>query len=66
MRNGSILMKLSLAIRDTTTDPLPLFSVRMGRQFWDIEAQHLDIEAIQERTVVGRRAKYRRAKYLQL
>ena len=51
-------MKISLAIRGTTTDLLPLFSVRMGRQFLDIEAEHLDIEAIQERTVVGRRAEY--------
>ena len=66
MRNGSILMKISLAIRDTTTDPLPLFSIRMGKHFLDIEAQHLDIEAIQERTVVGWRAEYRREEYLQL
>ena len=66
MRKGSILMKISLAIRDTTTDCLPLFSVRMGRQFLDIEAEHLDIKAIHERTVVGRRAEYRRAEYLQL
>ena len=58
-------MKISLAIRDTTTDPLPLFSVQMGRQFLDIGAEHLDIEAIQERTVVGRGAEYRRAEYLQ-
>ena len=44
--------------------PLPLFSARMGRQFLDIEAEHLDIEAIQGRTVVG--TEYRRAEYLQL
>ena len=54
---GSILMKILLATRDTTTDSLPLFSARMGRQFLDIEAEHLDIKAIQERTVVG--TKYR-------
>ena len=66
MRNGSILMKISLAIRDTTTDRLPLFSVLMGRQFLVIGVEHLDIKAIQERTVVGRRAEYRRAEYLQL
>ena len=64
MKNGSIQMKISLATRDTTTDPLPLFSLRMGRQFLDIEAEHLDIEAIQGRTVVG--TKYRRAECLQL
>ena len=29
-RNDSILMKMSLAIRGTTTDSLPLFSVRMA------------------------------------
>ena len=58
MRNGSILMKISHAIRDTTTDLLPLFSIRRGRQFLDIEAEHLVIKAIQERTVVGRRAEY--------
>ena len=58
MRNGSILMKISLAIRGTTTDVLPLFSVRTSRQFLDTEAKHLDIQAIQERTVVGRRAEY--------
>ena len=57
-------MKISLAIRDTTTDPLPLFSVQMGQQFLHIEAEHLDIKAIQERTVMGRRAEYRRAEYL--
>ena len=57
-------MKIWLAIRETTTDPLPLFSARMGRQFLDIEAEHLDIKAIQGRTVVG--TKYRRAEYLQL
>ena len=50
MKNGSILMKISLATRDTTTDPLPLFSAWMGRQFLDIEAEHLDIKAIQKRT----------------
>ena len=66
MRNGSILMRISLAIPDTTTDPLPLFSVQMRRQFLDIKAEHLDIEAIQERTVVGWRAEYGRAEYLQL
>ena len=64
MRNGLILMKISLATRDTTTDPLPLISARMGHQFLDIEADHPDIEAIQGRTVVG--TKYRRAEYLQL
>ena len=66
MRSGWILMKISLAIRGTTTDPLPLFSARMGQQFLDIEAEHLDIKAIQEWTAVGRRAEYRRAEYLQL
>ena len=30
-------MKISLAIRGTMTDPLPLFSVRMGRRFFDIK-----------------------------
>ena len=30
MRNGSLPLKISLAIRDTTTDPLPLYSVGMG------------------------------------
>ena len=64
MRNGSILMKISLATRDTTTDPLSLFSARMGPRFFDIEAEHLDIEAIHGRTVVG--TEYRRAEYLQL
>ena len=34
---------------------LPLFSARMGRQFLDIEAEHLDIEVIQ------RGSEYRRA-----
>ena len=57
-------MKISLATRDTTTDPLPLFSAWMGPQFLDIEAKHLDIKAIQGRTVVG--TEYRRAEYLQL
>ena len=57
-------MKISLATRDTTTDPLPLFSARMGRQFLDIQAEHLDIEAIQRRTILG--TEYRRADYLQL
>ena len=57
-------MKISLATRDTTTDPLPLFSAQMGQQFSDIEAEHLDIEAIQGWTVVG--TEYRRAEYLQL
>ena len=57
-------MKISLATRDTTTDLLPLVSARMGRQFLDIEAKHLDIKAIQGRTVVG--TEYRRAEYLQL
>ena len=52
-------MKISLATRHTTTDPLPLFSARMGRQFLDIEAEHLDIKAIQGRSVVG-------TEYLQL
>ena len=61
---GSILMKILLATRDTTTDPLPLFSARMGRQFLDIEAKHLDIEAIQGCIMVG--TEYRRAEYLQL
>ena len=56
---GSILMKILLATRDTTTDPLPLFSTRMGRQFLDIEAEHLDIKAIQGRTGY-RRAESRR------
>ena len=57
MRSGLILMRILLATRGTTTDPLPLFSVRMDRQFVDIEAKHLDFEAehLQERTVVGRR-----------
>ena len=64
MRNGSSLMKISLATRDTTTDPLPLFSARMGRQFLDMEAEHLGIQAIQGQTIVG--TKYRRAEYLQL
>ena len=64
MKNGSILMKISLATRNTTTDPLPLFSARMGRQFLDIEVKQLDIEAIQRRTVVG--TEYRRPEYLQL
>ena len=45
-------MKIWLAIRLMTTDPLPLFSARMGRRFLDIKAEHLDIEAIQGRTVV--------------
>ena len=60
MRNGSILMRISLAIRGTRTDPLPLFSLRMHRQFLDFEAEHLDIEAehIPERTVVGRGAEH--------
>ena len=60
MRNDSILMRILLGIRGTMTDPLPLFSVRMGRRFLDIEAEHQDIEAdrIQERTVVGRRAEH--------
>ena len=57
-------MKILLATWDTTTDPLPLFSARMGRQFLDIEAEHLDIKAIQGHTVVG--TKYRRAEKLQL
>ena len=57
-------MKIWLAIRDTTTDPFPLFSARMGRQFLDFEAEHLDFKAIQGRTVV--QTKYRRAEYLQL
>jgi hypothetical protein len=57
-------MKISLATRDRTTDHLPLFSARMGPQFLDIEAEHLDIKAIQGRTVVG--TEYRRAEYLQL
>ena len=57
-------MKILLATRDTTTDPLPLLSARMGRQFFDIEAEHLDIKAIQGRTVVG--TEYGRAEYLQL
>ena len=57
-------MKISLATRDTTTDPFPLFSARMGRQFLDMEAEHLDIKAIQGWTVVG--TEYRRAKYLEL
>ena len=61
---GSILMKISLATQDTTTDPLPLFRARMNRQFLDIKAEHLDIKAIQGRTVVG--TEYRRAEYLQL
>ena len=61
---GSILMKITLATQDTTTDSLPLFSAWMGRQFLDIEAEHLDIKAIQGRTIVG--AEYRRAEYLQL
>ena len=56
---GSILMKILLATRDMTTNCLPLFSARMGRQF-----EHLDIKAIQGRTVVG--TEYRRAEYLQL
>ena len=56
LRNGSILMKISLAIRGTMTDFLPLFSVRMGQHFLDIEAEHLDNEAIQKQTVVERRA----------
>ena len=59
-----MLMKIWLAIRDTSTDPLPLFSARMGRQFLDIEAEQLDIEAIQGSTGVG--TVYRRAKDLQL
>ena len=63
MKNGSILMKISLATRDMTTDPLPVFSARMGRQFLDIEADDMDIGAIQRRTVVG--TEYRRAEYLQ-
>ena len=46
MKNGSILMNIFLATRDTTTDPLPLFSARMGLQFLDIEAEHLDIKVI--------------------
>ena len=61
-------MRISLATRGTTTDSLPLLSVRMesimGRQFVDREAEHLqeqtDVERraehLQERTVVGRRA----------
>ena len=57
-------MKISLATRDTTTDPLPLFGAQMGRQFLDIKAEHLDIKAIQGRTVVG--TEYRRPEYLQL
>ena len=64
MRNGLILMKISLATPNTTANPLPLFSARMGRQFLDIEVEHLDIEVIQGRTVVG--TEYRRAEYLQL
>ena len=44
---GSILMKISLATPDTTTDPVPLFSAPMGRQFLDIESEDLDIKAIQ-------------------
>ena len=36
----------------------------MGRQFLDIRAEHLDIQAIQGRTVVE--IEYRRAEYLQL
>ena len=64
MRNGSILMTIPLATRDTMTDPPPLFRARMGRQFLDVKAEHLDIEAIQGRTVVG--TEYRRAEYLQL
>ena len=61
---GSILMRILLAARNTTTDPLPLFSAWMGRQFLDIQAEHLDIKAIQGRTVKG--TEYRRAEYLQL
>ena len=61
---GLIVMKILLATRDTTTDPLPLFSARMGPQFFDIEAEHLDVQAIQGRTVVG--TEYWRAEYLQL
>ena len=57
-------MKILLATRDTTTNSLPLFSAWMGRQFFDIEAEHLDIKAIKGRTVVG--TDYRKAKYLQL
>ena len=53
-------MRISLAIRGTTTDPLPLFSARVGRQFLDIEAQHLDMEGIQEQTVVERTTGYLR------
>ena len=60
MRSGSILMRISLATRGTTTDPLPLLSVWTGRQFVDIEAEHMGFEAehLQERTVVGRRAEH--------
>ena len=61
---GSILIQILLATRDTTTDSLPLFSARMGPQFLDIEAEHLDIKAIQGRTILG--TQYRRAEYLQL
>ena len=61
---GSILMKILLATRDTATDSLPLFSARMGRQFLDIEPEHLDIKAIKGRTVGG--TECRRAEYLQL
>ena len=54
-QSGSILMRISLPTRGTTTDSLLLLSVRMesimGRQFVDREAEDL-----QERTVVGRRA----------
>ena len=57
-------MKISLATQDTTPNPLPLFSARMGRQFLDVEAEHLDIEAIQKQTILG--TEYRRAGYLHL
>ena len=60
MRRGSILMRISPATRGTTTDPLSLLSVQMGRQFVDIEANHREFEAehLQKRTVVGRRAEH--------
>ena len=57
-------MRISFATRGTTTDSLPLLSVRMesimGRKFVDIEAEHLDIEAehLQEQNVLGRRAEH--------
>ena len=52
-RSGSILMRISLATRGTTTDSLALFSVRMesiimGRRFVEGKAEHLQERIVME------------------